>query len=108
MQNQDNKSIDLDTENTSQPKNEPAGWMLNAGNIGIFSATISIVITVFNKLMRMFGYNSLGLVMMLYILAGVAGFLALVCGIKNAKKHEGRLSLDCFLSGIAMIVLVLV
>ena len=108
MQKQDNITQDLDNDNQTQTKSEPAGWMLNAGNMGVFSATISIVITVFNKLMRMFGYNSLGLVMMLYILAGVAGFLALVCGIKNAKKYDGRLSLDGFLAGVAMIALVLI
>lgn len=108
MQKQDSKTYDLDSDNQALARSEPAGWMLNAGNIGVFSATVSIIITVFNKLMRMFGYNSLGLVMMLYILAGVAGFLALVCGIKNAKKHDGRLALDGFLAGIAMIALVLI
>ncbi len=107
MQEKDSKTSNLDSDNKLNAENEPVGWMLNAGNIGVFSATISIIITMFNKLMRMFGYNSLGLVMMLYILAGVAGFLALVCGIKNAK-HDRHLALDSFLAGIAMIALVII
>lgn len=85
-----------------------AGWMLNASNIGIFSASISIAITVLNKLMRMFGYNSLGLVILLYILAGIAGFLALICSIKNAKKFDGHLTIDAYLAGIAILTVVLV
>lgn len=87
---------------------QDTGWTINANNIALLSACISISITILNKLMRMFGYNSIGLVVMLYILASTAGILSLVCCIKNAKKFKRYLTLDGYLAGIALLVVVLV
>lgn len=100
------------SQNTKHNENDTnakeAGWLLKANNIATLSASISIVISILNKLMRMFSFNSLGLVIMLYIIASIAGFLALVCSIKYAKANESKISIDTYLAGISLILVVIV
>lgn len=91
---------------TSGTKTE-RNWVINTGNIAVLSSSLSLVLAVINKLVRMLLLIDNGLVIFMYILSAVLSTLALVACIKNGFKAKDY-TIDAYLTGVSFIVLILI
>ena len=82
-------------------------WVINTGNMAIIASSLSIVIDVLHKLLRMVLYAYSGLIIFMYIISGALCVFALIACIKNAFKYK-QISIDAYFTGISFIMLILV
>lgn len=93
-------------ENKAKEKKE-RNWVINAGNIAILASSLSIVVDVIHKLLRMILVAYSGLIIFLYIIAGVLSILALFASIKYGFKQKS-ITVDAYFTGISFITLILI
>ena len=103
----DNKR-DYGTENNENDKQKKErNWVINTGNMAIIASSLSIVIDVIHKLLRMILYAYSGLIIFMYIISGILSVFALIACIKNAFKYK-QISIDAYFTGISFIMLILI
>lgn len=97
------KNSEKNDENTKKERN----WIINTGNIAIIASSLAIVIDVINKLIRMLLIVSNGLIVFMYIIAGILTTFALIACIKNGFKAK-EFTIDAYFTGVAFVLLILI
>lgn len=82
-------------------------FVINSANMAIIASSIALALNVIHKLLRMLLVVSAGLIVTLYVLAGILCFIALFSAIKYGFK-EKSITVDAFLTGIAFVTLILI
>lgn len=102
-QNGQNSNTVQNEEKTKKERN----WVINTGNIAILASSLSLAIDVVHKLLRMVLIASTGIIIFLYILAGILSVFALIASIKYGFKSK-EITIDAYLTGISFIALILI
>ena len=85
----------------------PKGKVTNTGNMAIIAGGLSIIIDVVHKLLRMLLVAYSGVIVFLYILAGILSVFALFACVKNGLKNK-QITLDAYITGISFVTLILI
>ncbi|MGN1227337.1 MAG: hypothetical protein ACI4TX_01700 [Christensenellales bacterium] len=102
-QNGQNSNTVQNEEKTKKERN----WVINTGNTAILASSLSLAIDVVHKLLRMVLIASTGIIIFLYILAGILSVFALIASIKYGFKSK-EITIDAYLTGISFIALILI
>jgi len=94
------------TESTLTQSN--GNFQISSKNLAIYASCLSMTISIVHKLLRMFSFGYLGLIIMLYVVAGILSFFALICTIKHAKTKDSCFTVDNYFCGISLVLLLLV
>lgn len=101
----DKNNVNLKNQNSKSKKEME--FKINSGNIAIIASSISLLLSVVNRLLRMLVLVSPGLIIFLYILSGILSFFALFCCIKNTIQNK-QIAVDSYFCGISIVVLILI
>jgi len=102
-----NDSSETQSKDKNLDKNKEREFKINSGNLAIISSSLSLVLSAVNKLLRMLVLISGGLIIFLYIISALLSFFALFNCIKFAMK-EKQITVDSYLCGISILVLILI
>ena len=91
----------------SEKQKKERNWIINTGNMAIIASSLSLMINVIHKLLRLVLVVYGGLIVFLYILAGIFSVFALFACIKYGFKSK-QITLDAYLTGISFIALILI
>lgn len=108
-QNGRNKNPFINVENDAHKAKEKKerNWVINAGNMAILASSLSLVIDVIHKLLRLVLIAYSGLIIFLYVLAGILSIFALIASIKYGFKQK-TITVDAFFTGISFVTLILI
>ena len=105
--NGQNPFVNVEKDAGKAKEKKERNWVINAGNMAILASSLSLVIDVVHKLLRMVLIAYSGLIIFLYILAGILSIFALFASIKYGFKQKG-ITVDAFFTGISFVALILI
>lgn len=107
QQNGQNPFVNVEKDAGKAKEKKERNWVINAGNMAILASSLSLVIDVVHKLLRMVLIAYSGLIIFLYVLAGILSIFALFASIKYGFKQKG-ITVDAFFTGISFVALILI
>lgn len=105
--NGQNPFVNVEKDAGKAKEKKERNWVINAGNMAILASSLSLVIDVVHKLLRMVLIAYSGLIIFLYVLAGILSIFALFASIKYGFKQKG-ITVDAFFTGISFVALILI
>ena len=106
-ENGQNPFVNVEKDAGKAKEKKERNWVINAGNMAILASSLSLVIDVVHKLLRMVLIAYSGLIIFLYVLAGILSIFALFASIKYGFKQKG-ITVDAFFTGISFVALILI
>lgn len=98
---------EMQGQQQEEKQKKERNWVINTGNMAIIASSLSLVIDVIHKLLRMVLVAYSGLIIFLYILSGILSVFALIACIKYGFKSK-TLFIDAYLTGVSFIALILI
>ena len=107
--NNENNTLgnNIQTDNNVTKNKKEREFKINSGNMAIIASSISLLLSVINKLLRMLVLVSGGIIIFVYIVCSLLSFFALYSCIKNAIKNSA-ITVDSFFCGVSLLVLILI
>ena len=105
--NGQNPFVNVEKDAGKAKEKKERNWVIKAGNMAILASSLSLVIDVVHKLLRMVLIAYSGLIIFLYVLAGILSIFALFASIKYGFKQKG-ITVDAFFTGISFVALILI